>query len=1445
MKHSMSLLILVTSLGGMYGFKTSDSKDNSVGSGNEKKANSPAEIMAGCSPATARTDLDINNTKAMIHTGGDMWWDLSGAARYEIPKGSGSNAMFSGALWLGGKDVSGQLKVAAQTYRNNGNDFWTGPLSTANAEITAETCMLFDRHYKTTRDEIEKFSQWFEMGLVDPQQQQTEFPGYVIPQILFEWPAHGRNHDPYNEDFYLAPFFDRNNDGVYNPGDGDYPGYDLKGQNDCSQKVANLYGDQNLWWVFNDKGNIHTQTGAIAIGMEIKAQAFAFATNDEVNNMTFYNYELINRSTYTLTETYFGVFADADLGNYEDDYVGCDVMRGLGYCYNGDDMDENQGGAIGYGSQPPVVGIDFFQGPFQDNDEIDNLKGIGYNEALNGVGYGDGIIDNERFGMRRFIYFSRTGPSWGNDPEKSTDYYSYLRSIWKDGTKMTYGGDGHGGTMPADFMFPDNTDTLGWGTAGMQQSPWSEFGQNNTPSDRRFLHSAGPFTLSPGATNNITTGVVWAKAASGGAWASVQALRKADDKTQAMFDNCFRVLDAPDAPELSIREMDKELILFIDNKAYSNNSNEQFKGIDPFLIPPAQVDLNNDGINDYTLTPEDKIQYSTYYFEGYKIYQVKNTSVSPADLHNPQLARLVAQCDVKNGKGKIVNFYFNSESNTNDAVLEVDGADKGIRHSFRITEDLFATGDKRLVNHKKVYFMAIAYAYNYSPFNEYDPFDPKKLSGQTKPFLASRKATSGGIQVYTAIPHKTQVENGGTIIHSAYGDGVEITRIEGKGNGGLALYMKKESIAEAVNNGIVLHPAYEKGKGPVSIKVIDPLNVPASDFYLQFIDEVSHNTTGGFHWYLWEKDKEQEGVFSNGSITVENEQLIMKWGISVTIKQVTQPITSDISPDYKNDFLEAQLFFSDPNSAWLTGVPDAEGNTAQNWIRSGTSIDPNNAQYNDRLYKVNSENIFLDDKQVYEGILGGTWSPYMFCAQEPHGPVPKASVYDFPNPSANNTIFKLKHLQSVDIIFTSDKTKWTRCPVLEMQNEPTASKGVIIDGKKYYFPDVPAPLPSGKIKGFIRSARSKDKNGNIAENDTMPNENPDHANYISAFGMSWFPGYSINIETGERLNVSFGEDSWLAAENGNDMLWNPTSKIFEGPFNDVRFGGKHYIFIFRNNIVEDNDSNSPLPNPSDRMPSYDSGKFMFEQLSKSKRDIDNGFKNVFRSAIWVGLPLIQKGFSLRSIENGLIPTETTVSIRISKPYEAYGTQNYLSPSNPLIIGNFYYVDKGPISHDGKIYNQGEYFIAKANAFVASGTDLINNLITSENLGRPLYSFNTHDLATIKDSTQALEDALKLINVVPNPYYAFSEYENDMVDTRVKIINLPKECTVRIYTMNGSLVRTLRKDNESISSIDWDLKNSVRIPIASGMYIIHIDVPGVGERILKLMCLMRPVDVDAF
>ena len=101
--------------------------------------------------------------------------------------------------------------------------------------------------------------------------------------------------------------------------------------------------------------------------MEIRSQAFAFATNDEINNTT-YNYTLINQGTQTLTNTYFGSWVESDVGGHVDDYVGCDVQRGLGYAYNGDAFDEPSSLSFGYGENPPAFGVDF-EGPFQDEDD--------------------------------------------------------------------------------------------------------------------------------------------------------------------------------------------------------------------------------------------------------------------------------------------------------------------------------------------------------------------------------------------------------------------------------------------------------------------------------------------------------------------------------------------------------------------------------------------------------------------------------------------------------------------------------------------------------------------------------------------------------------------------------------------------------------------------------------------------------------------------------------------------------------------------------------------------------------------------------------------------------------------------------------------------------------------------------------------------------------------
>ena len=107
--------------------------------------------------------------------------------------------------------------------------------------------------------------------------------------------------------------------------------------------------------------------------------------------------------------------------------------------------------------------------------------------------------------------------------------------------------------------------------------------------------------------------------------------------------------------------------------------------------------------------------------------------------------------------------------------------------------------------------------------------------------------------------------------------------------------------------------------------------------------------------------------------------------------------------------------------------------------------------------------------------------------------------------------------------------------------------------------------------------------------------------------------------------------------------------------------------------------------------------------------------------------------------------------------------------------------------------------------------------------------------------------MDLINVVPNPYYGYSSYETGQLDNRVKIINLPKKTTIRIFTVSGTLVKTIKKSDD-LTSAEWDLKNDYGIPIASGLYVIHVRtvIDGVEkEKVLKWFGVLRPVDLDTF
>lgn len=128
-------------------------------------------------------------------------------------------------------------------------------------------------------------------------------------------------------------------------------------------------------------------------------------------------------------------------------------------------------------------------------------------------------------------------------------------------------------------------------------------------------------------------------------------------------------------------------------------------------------------------------------------------------------------------------------------------------------------------------------------------------------------------------------------------------------------------------------------------------------------------------------------------------------------------------------------------------------------------------------------------------------------------------------------------------------------------------------------------------------------------------------------------------------------------------------------------------------------------------------------------------------------------------------------------------------------------------------------------------------------GVPLfYEFKTKaPIIGNSDLAKSMGDMDK-IRAVPNPFYGFSDIQKNATNRFITFRKLPKECTIRIYTLSGEFIRKLEKNNDE-SIINWDLKNLESVPIASGMYIALIEAPGIGEKIIKLAVFTSEERID--
>jgi hypothetical protein len=390
-----------------------------------------------CTSGSSRHDIrGVNAMRAAFLNGGDMFWDLTDAQFGLEPRlGTAEKfraTIFSGGLWLGGKDQLGNLKLAASTYRRGTKfDYSPGPIQSGS--VSSALCSKWDKHWFVSRDDINQHVS------------QVNNSGRITDTIenVFSWP--GRNNPyfrrfngfdlPQNQSF--APFFDKNKDGNYSPQLGDYP----LPENVKPEAVPALMN----WCIFNDRGAVHGASGGLAIGAEIQQTAWAYGGGSAlglIDSCIFTSHKVINKSAIQVDSFYIGLWLDFDLGCPNDDFVGSFPSSNTFYVYNRDSFDNIpcDFGINGFGLNPPVQAVTFLNKPLSKFMTTYNASSGSPNAGI-------------------------------TDPTTAFEYYNLLNGRWKDGTPLTEGKLGYN---------PGATNTTNFAFSGVpnDSTKWSMFQEN-------------------------------------------------------------------------------------------------------------------------------------------------------------------------------------------------------------------------------------------------------------------------------------------------------------------------------------------------------------------------------------------------------------------------------------------------------------------------------------------------------------------------------------------------------------------------------------------------------------------------------------------------------------------------------------------------------------------------------------------------------------------------------------------------------------------------------------------------------------------------------------------------------------------------------------------------------------------------------------------------------
>lgn len=473
-----------------------------------------------CMVGVSRETIHGENIRADFLTGGDFFWNPNLDNGFYWPlTGNGSSRIFCGGFWFGGMDLeNNQLITSVQTYRQSGlRSFWPGPV-VPGYEQSPQYCKFWDRHFKVTKASVDSFSNYLNPDIFPLTADQIPmeirlWPGRGNPFLLQTVPG-GTNIEASVWES-LAPFKEFGTpDGIYQPEYGDIP------------DVGNAI--EMTWWVLNDIGNSKnfsfnspgTDHGG-GIEFQFLVKTFpAFNNQHYLASSIFLNCSIRNKGIRILDSCYMGLFLG---GQKPYKQMGCDVKRNVSFTQ----IMDNGGG------EEPLIAWKILQGPdAYENDGIDNDR--------------DGLIDepSEEILMSGFSYIPNSIVFPFANPERGMDFYNFQRGRWNNAVPFSY--DNVNGktpisstALPTKFLFPGNSDPIGFGIGGnvqnpMPMPPWY-YSLDTTQMQDKTLTSTGPFHFPPGKEIQYTVCNIFGF---GGDFNSnLELVQRTSDSLDAFFSN--------------------------------------------------------------------------------------------------------------------------------------------------------------------------------------------------------------------------------------------------------------------------------------------------------------------------------------------------------------------------------------------------------------------------------------------------------------------------------------------------------------------------------------------------------------------------------------------------------------------------------------------------------------------------------------------------------------------------------------------------------------------------------------------------------------------------------------------------------------------------------------------------------------------------------------------